>query len=86
MAEAQRKITELNTNVETSKILKPLKLEFNVVGQGKYFSIITGSIGSDKLERLEWNLKELTDNSIIFSSSAVEGEKNLSAIVIGAMH
>ena len=86
LAEAQRKITELNTIVETSKILKPLKLEFNVVGQGKYFSIITGSIGSDKLERLEWNLKELTDNSIIFSSSAVEGEKNLSAIVIGAMH
>ena len=86
LADAQRKITELNTIVETSKILKPLKLEFNVVGQGKYFSIITGSIGSDKIERLEWNLKELTDNSIIFSSSAVEGEKNLSAIVIGAMH
>ena len=86
LAENNRRITELNTLVETSKILKPLKLEFSVVGEGKYFSIIAGSIGSDKLERLEWNLKELTDNSIIFNSSGVEGEKNLSALVVGALH
>ena len=86
LAEDQRKITELNTLVETSKILKPLKIEFNLVGEGKYFTIITGSVGSDKLERLEWNLKELTDNSIIFNSSKVEGEKNLSALVVGALH
>lgn len=86
LSESQRRITELNTLVETSKILKPLKIEFSLVGEGKYFTIITGSIGTDKLERLEWNLKELTDNSIIFNSSRVEGEKNLSAVVIGAMH
>ena len=86
ISEAQRKITDLNTLVEMSKILKPLNVEFGLIGEGKYFNIITGSVGSDKIERLEWNLKELTDESIIFSTSRVEGEKNLSAIVIGALH
>ncbi len=86
LSDAQRKITELNTLVETSKILIPLNIEFGLVGRGKYFNIISGSVGTDKIERLEWNLKELTEESIIFSTLPVEGEKNLSAIVIGALH
>lgn len=86
LAEDQRRITELNTLVETSQVLRPLNLEFSVIGEGKYFTIVVGSIGSDKIERLEWNLKELTDNSIIFNSSKIVGEKNLSAIVVGALH
>ncbi len=86
ISEAQRKITELSTLIETSKILKPLNIEFHLVGEGKYFNILTGSIGTDKIERLVWNLKELTDDSIIIHHSEIEDEKNLSALVIGTLH
>ena len=37
LSDAQRQITDLKTLVETSKILKPLKIEFNLVGEGKWF-------------------------------------------------
>ncbi|MFV2015072.1 MAG: hypothetical protein ACC656_06575, partial [Candidatus Heimdallarchaeota archaeon] len=76
----------METLLETTKILTPLKVEFKVLGAGKYFSVFTGSIGTNKIERLEWNLKELTDDSVIFSSSSVEGEKGISALVVGALH
>lgn len=84
--DSNREIAEIDTIIETTKILNPLKVEFSVIGEGKFFSVFTGSIGTDRIERLKWNLKELTDDSVIFNSSQIEGEKGISAIVVGALH
>jgi len=86
LIENLKKISELQTLIEICNILIPLDIKFDILGERTYFNIVAGTIGTDKIKRLEWNLRELTDESIIFHTSKDEVEKGISAIVLGALH
>jgi V/A-type H+-transporting ATPase subunit I len=86
ISQINRENSDLELLLETTKILNPLKIKYNDLGEGKYFTVFTGQILSERVERLQWNLKELTDDSIIFSSAKIPEEKNYTAVVIGAFH
>lgn len=85
ITDLRREISELETLLETTNILTPLSVEYGDLGEGKYFKVFTGSVKTERVQRLDWNLRELTDGYLIFETAPIE-KKGTSAVVVGVLH
>jgi V/A-type H+-transporting ATPase subunit I len=78
-------ITELQGLQETTEILSPLSLEFGDLGEGSYFTVFAGSVKTENVDRLEWNVKELTNDTYFFDTKRIPKSKESSAVVVGVL-
>ena len=74
---------ELNAIKLIAERLEPLGLNFELLHEGTHFYMVSGLVRKERLNRLEWNVKELTNNQYYFSSAPFD--KNDYVVVVGVL-
>jgi len=85
LSELNRDIQELRNLHQSIQLLVPLGMEIKDLGEGKYFTVVAGSVKSERVERLDWNLKELTNNLYFFDSKPAPEDEGNSAVIVGML-
>ncbi|MHA2101247.1 MAG: hypothetical protein ACW99A_21510, partial [Candidatus Kariarchaeaceae archaeon] len=76
-------ITELKNISEVADRLTPLGLSFDLLHKGSHFYLVSGLVKKDRQERLNWNVKELTNDQYFLSSATYD--KNENVVVVGVL-
>jgi vacuolar-type H+-ATPase subunit I/STV1 len=76
-------ITDLKNISEVADRLTPLGLSFDLLHKGSHFYLVSGLVKKDRQERLNWNVKELTNDQYFLSSASYD--KNENVVVVGVL-
>ncbi|MFX1251275.1 MAG: V-type ATP synthase subunit I [Promethearchaeota archaeon] len=81
IADHIQKIADLETRMETFSGLVDFDFDVSLIGPGEQFFCTVGQVASERLERLKFDLSELTNNNLLLLTSSTK--KKMVTIVVG---
>ncbi|OLS28131.1 MAG: hypothetical protein HeimC3_00920 [Candidatus Heimdallarchaeota archaeon LC_3] len=76
-------MADLKTIKDIAERLKPLGLTFDLLHEGSHFYLVSGLVKSDRISRLDWNVKELTEDQYFLSAASFSKTENV--VVVGVI-